>query len=1598
VSATGGATTELSPLLRELLERIAERVPPERAEVVAEFARAYAKRLPADVAAVTAAEDLFGQVMGAFELADGRGSAPMAVRVLNPTVDSAGYPAVGAVVETNTEDAPFLVDSVSEELQSRGLGIRLLLHPVIGVERGPDGRIERLLKVREATTRESVMHFEVDRRLDADELAELESSVEGVLRDLQRSVADFDAMKERVARLVAAAKAGGYRYDPDEISETVAFLEWLLDDNFVFLGYREYELVDTSEGRALHAVPGSGLGILADANASSYAAPVPLSQIEPKLRERIEGGDLLTVSKTNRTSTVHRRARMDYIGVKRVDGGGWVVGELRLIGLFTSKAYMEPAGRIPLLRRKLRAILSAEELYPGSHDYKSAVAMVESFPLDELFAASTEELRAQVVGLLELQEQEKVRLFARRDHWDRSVSLVVALPRDRFNETLRRKLQAIFMERFHGTRVDYHLALGESDPALIHFVIQVDGTIPDVAFAELEREVVALTRTWDDRLRERLAELHGDAEAGRELAARWSPRLPDYYKSSTDVDLAVRDIEQFERLEAGEPFVVALQNERSTAEGLTRIGLYKGDGKVQLSDFMPILEALGLIVVEEVPTRLAGGDGQMFLHDFGVLGPNGKAIDVDESGARIAEAISAAWRGETESDSLDRLVLAGLDHRQVSVLRAYRKFRQRINPAFTEEYQNDAFAANPEVAAKLVRLFELRLHPGHAPAPEAEEGLQAELLADLDAIASLDQDRILRGFLGAVQATVRTNAFAPGRAALALKIRSAAVPDMPKPTPLYEIFVYSPEMEGVHLRAGKVARGGIRWSDRMEDYRTEILGLMKAQTTKNAVIVPTGSKGGFVLKRPPRDPDDLREDVRRQYVTLVHALLELTDNLVGGEVVHPPDVRVLDEDDPYLVVAADKGTGRFSDTANAVAAELAFWLGDAFASGGSHGYDHKALAITARGAWESVKRHFRELGQDVEAEPFTVVGIGDMSGDVFGNGMLLSEQIRLVAAFDHRHVFLDPAPDAGRALAERRRLFELPGSSWADYDAAAISTGGGVWPRSAKRVPLSEEAQSALGVEEESATPNEVIRAILRAPVDLLWNGGIGTYVKSSDEPNAAAGDRTNDAVRVDGAELRARVVGEGGNLGFTQRGRIEYALRGGRINTDFIDNSAGVDCSDHEVNLKILLGLAAARGGLTREERDGLLAEVVDDVVAHVLYDNYLQAQILSQEVARSPGRIDAYEDLMQWLEAEGILERAVEFLPSGEEMAERARSEGGMPRPELCVLLAYAKLSLKGELLASALPDDPYLVRDLARYFPAMVVERFGPLLAEHPLRRELVATIVANDIVNSEGITFVSRTVRETGATPAELARAYRIARETTGAVARWDAVEALDGVVDPVVQDELMSGVDWLVEKTSRWYLRNEPGADLQATIEDGRAGFAELSQALDVIGPEAWRARRAETAARLTAKGVPPDVAHRHAFQGELVHAPDAIAVARKLALSPVEVARAFFLVGEALHVDWLEARLGELPGGSRWDRWALNAVEDDLLLVRREAAEKALEGAEGRRPEEAVEAWLAAHAEQRERLDRLMRQLEADGVRELSQLTVAVRKMRAAVG
>jgi glutamate dehydrogenase len=1578
-------------------------------ELLARFVGAYLRRAPsADAEAPEEdPEALLAEARGAFALADGRGGAIVGVRAFTPRREEHGYETAGSVLETATDDLPFLVDSVGAELAARDLRIVRVTHPIVGVRRdpAPPHRIAAIEHPREAL-RESVMHFELDRRLSPDELADLEDAARHVLATVRAVVDDFPALQGGLERLVELVGAGGARLaaaeqDPEE---AVAFLRWVGDGHFVFLGFHEDER--DAEGH-LRAASGTGLGLLRDTREAGELR-VPAHD-PPAADGHVRDAAVLEITKTHTLSPVHRREPMNVLIARRFADDGTVIGEARLLGLFTSRAYGEPASTTPLLRDKLRRILDAEDLIEGSHDSKAAIALFDSYPKGELFGAPFQEIRAQLSVLLALRANE-VRLLGRRARDGRGAALVAALPRERYSATLRERLRGMVAGAYGSDHIEQHEVFGEDDRVYLHLTVDGGGGLPDVDVAELERRLILEARTWRDRVGGALVHRHGP-ERGQMLAARWLKRLPESYRAAVEPLTAAQDVERFEALATGgADFLVGLQDERGAdATRRTRVAFYRRGPKVELSQATPMLEHLGLRVIEELPARLHGDD-ERWIQAFGVLNADPAALHeplaLGDVAARVADALEAVWRGDTESDTLNRLVVsAGLRWPQVQVLRAYRRYRQRIGSRYTESFQNDVIAANPAITAKLIRLFELRFAVDErAGDAAAEEALRAEIREDLDAVALLDHDRILRNQLGLIDATVRTNAFKNGRDAMAFKLRSEDVPAIPQPPPLFEIYVYAPDMEGIHLRGGRIARGGIRWSDRM-DYRTEVFGLMRAQMTKNAVIVPAGAKGGFFLKDRPEDPSRLRDEVKRQYIRYIEALLDVTDDLSDeGETVAPDGVRVHDEQDSYLVVAADKGTAAFSDTANAIAVRRGFWLGDAFASGGSAGYDHKGLGITAKGAWESVKRHFRELGVDPERDVVRAVGIGDMSGDVFGNGMLLSRSLKLIAAYDHRHVFLDPAPDPERSFSERERLFALSGSSWDDYDREAISAGGGVFSRDAKSIALTPQVRRALDVTDEALAPTDLIRALLRAPVDLLWNGGIGTVVKASTESDADALDRSSDAIRVDGNEVRARVVGEGGNLGFTHRARIEYANvgghggEGGLINADFIDNSAGVDCSDHEVNLKILLDLAVRRGDLRREERDGLLAEVTEDVVAHVLYDSFLQAQILSQEVRSSATRVFAYEDLMAALEYARFLRRRDEALPTSDDMAERRRAGRGLVRPELAVLVAYAKRLLTDALLESDLPDESAFDHDVSSYFPRPVVARFGHLIAEHPLRRELVATLAANDVVDALGPTFVSGLSAEFGAEPAEVVRAFRIAREVTGATQRWLEIEGQVATIDADAAWRLLDGVDDLVAGVARWYLLHTPGADVEATVAAADDAFVTLAEAMPGLRSDAWREEHEALAIELIDAGVPDEVARRHAFQRALRHAPDIIAVAQATGRDVVAVARAFFDLGERLGLEWLEQEVLALPATTRVQRWAQQALLDDVLDARRVLAEKALEESPEAEPAAAVDAFLEAREAPRRRLSSVARALRAEGDGDLAGLTLAIRHLRGLAG
>jgi glutamate dehydrogenase len=1589
----------LAPLLAAVAERTGV-----RRHLAAAFARATFRRVPLSRLHLLDVQATAAWLADAFTLVDRRRPGDLALRVFDPDVDGGG-----TVVEVNLEDGPFLLSTITEEVAARGHTVVDLLHPVLGIRRDDEGRIAEILPARDAAARESYIRLELEGRPGADEQEAIARDLRAVIEDSRAATRDFASMRERILDVAGRIRqTAAARYAEGEIDEAAALLLWLLDDNFILLGYREYDLVEHGGVPCAEVRRGSGLGILADEDRSAYAEPVPLAEIPPALRQRLMSGDLVTVSRTNRLSTVHRRVRMVYVGIKKIGDDGSVRGEWRFLGLFAQKAFAEPASAIPVLRRKLRQILEREDIVDHSFEERAVRALFEAFPKHELFAAHTDDLRRTLVELLDTQQQQDIRLMCRTDPHGRGVSVLVAVPRERFNAAIRVRVQELLAQRYEAVAVDYHLSMTEGGQALLHFVLHLDeriGAVPIVDVAELEREVAALTRSWDDRLSDALVEAYGEP-AGRQVASRWAGVFPPGYQAVTAPLLAVDDVREIEALLAAPAEVsgghgarMVVQRAPDAAPGHLRFKLFKAGEGVELSSFLPIIESLGLVVVDEVPHHLAEVD--VHLHDFGVRTGAGDTIDVAVDGPRLSQAAVAMWRGRAEADSLNRLVLrAGLGWEEVAVLRVYRRYRRQVGTSFTEEYQNEAFVEHPDVARALLALFDARFHPERTDADVPP--VRASVDEALERVERLDQDRILRSYLGMIEATLRTNRWAPrdgmrGSTALALKLDSARVPDLPRPAPAVEVFVAGPEMEGAHLRGGPVARGGLRWSDRVEDFRTEVLGLMKAQMIKNAVIVPTGSKGGFVLRRPPADPAALPAEVQRHYQNYIRALLDVTDNVVDGVVTPPPGVRRADGDDPYLVVAADRGTATFSDVANAISEAYGFWLGDAFASGGSRGYDHKAMGITARGAWVAVQRHFRELSVDVQTEPISVVGIGDMSGDVFGNGLLRSRSVKLVAAFDHRDIFLDPDPDVARSFDERARLFALPRSSWQDYDRTVLSPGGGVWSRSVKEITLSPQARMLLHLDVERISPPDLIRAILRAPSDLLFAGGIGTFVKASSETHAEVGDRANDAIRVDASELGARVVGEGGNLALTQRARIQYARRGGRCNTDATDNSAGVDTSDREVNLKILLGQAITEGVLTGADRDELLVAMTDDVAEAVLRDVYLQTWTITSELGGSVMAMDAYEQLMVDFEEAGRLDREVELLPATDEMQRRAQAGAGLTRPELAVLLGYAKVDLRTRLLGSDVPDQPALRDALIGYFPRLIRERYAHLADHHRLRRELVATVVANDVVDRMGITYVSRTAHELGCMAYEVAAAYWIAREVADADAHWRSIEALDGRAPSELQLELKALVDRLVDTFTRAYLR-QGATDIAATVARDRPAFEALEATLTNLGALGAAAHRQALVDRFVDLGIDERHAERLVSLGDLGPVPDIALVARRTA-RPVEVVADVFLrLSEALPLDRLHAHLQQSEPQGHWQQWQHRGLVDELRQIRRLAAEAVLAGDPQAEADDAVAAFLTRRGVAQERVTVIASMLERERPGDLHAVAVAVRALRDIIG
>ncbi|WMT92342.1 NAD-glutamate dehydrogenase [Pelagibacterium sp. H642] len=1461
------------------------------------------------------------------------------------------------IIDIHSADTPFIVDSALAAIRAAGGSIRFMTHPVVALDTA--AAPWRVLDApTEHSRNESVLQVHIDTPADPKTLETIRLELGQTMAQVRAAVLDWRDMLERLRTVVVSYRSHPPQMREPALTEAIHFLAWLADHNFTFLGMREYHLTGEGEDKTLVPVEGSGLGILRDPDYLYLREGNTYTHMNAQHLAFLDTDEPLMVTKANRRALVHRRIHMDYVGVKTFDETGTITGELRILGLFTSASQATPATEVPLVRRKIAEVIRRSGFDPRSHAGKALMTTLDNYPRDELFQISVDELSEFATVISTLPDRPRVRVLPRIDRFDNFVSVLVYLPRDRFDSSVRARIGEHLAVRYDGHLSAFTPDFPEGDLARVHFIIgRNNGETPRPDREDLEAEISELTRTFADRL------LSAAPHPG-EIADYADAFSPDYQIAHSHAD-ALDDIALFSSLGPDNPLALRLVPGEEGPHSLT-LNVYHRADPIPLSARVPMLENFGFGVVDERTFTIhPRGRQPRFLHAMALEVPAGLPLDLAASAARIEDAILAVARGVAENDGYNRLTLvAGLAHADVAILRALGRYLKQIGIAFSQTYIWTALAAHPAIARALVELFHT-LHDPHLDSDRAQaaQALHQGIATGLDAITSIDEDRIIRRLLNLIEASVRTNLYqrvdGKPRPALAIKFDATKIEGLPQPRPWREIFVYSPRVEGVHMRGGPIARGGLRWSDRPEDFRTEILGLVKAQMVKNAVIVPVGAKGGFVPRLMPASPD--RETFMAEgtacYKIFVSALLDVTDNLVGDTVLPPETVFRRDNDDPYLVVAADKGTASFSDTANAIALERDYWLGDAFASGGSAGYDHKKMGITARGGWEAVKRHFREMDIDIQTQPFSAVGVGDMSGDVFGNGILLSEKTRLIAAFDHRDIFIDPDPDLEKSFAERRRLFTLPRSSWQDYDAALISEGGGVFSRAAKSIPLTPQMQAVLGLSAASATPAEIMSAILSADVDLLWFGGIGTYIRASTETDAQVGDKANDAIRIPAVSVRARVIGEGANLGVTQRGRVEYALSGGRINTDAIDNSAGVNSSDLEVNIKIALSDLVRSGQLELGARNAFLAEMTDEVAELCLRNNYLQTLALSLAQRRGMADFPDLVDFIETLEKAGEINRAVEYLPDDQTLAERAATGVGFTRPELAVLLAYAKLDLYDKLLASPVPDDPYLARELFRYFPETLKARFPEAIETHRLRREVIATVLSNAMINRGGPAFVTRLVTITAAEPGAVAFAYAAARDSFELQELNAAIDALDNRVSGETQLALYVEVQSLQVDMALWFLRNEEfSGGLSGLIERYRSGIATVRAALpDLVS--AFLAEATATQERgFEAGGTPPDLARRIAALSVLSLAPDAVLVAYRCNAEVRDAATAMFAVIDMFKLGRLTEHRATIAAADRFDRMAIDRALANLTRALRDLSADILSAGDG--PiQTRIEAW-----------------------------------------
>ncbi len=1606
--------TSKEEFLKQLKETFQQKLSATQAKQVTEFAYQYCEQLPLQELLSRRFSDTYGSLLAAWQFIQVRQPDQALVSVFNPDLEQDGWQSTHSVIFISHPNMPFLIDSVRIAINQRELGVHAIHHTILTVERDKNHKLKKLLPYSHKTKDkngkglvEAMIVLEVDRHSDPEELEDLAVDLRQVLEEVRIAVGDFPRMQEKTLRILMDLENPPKTVSKEKVEEARAFMAWLTADHFTFLGYDEYDFVDEDGDVLVRQVPDSELGILRSHN--ERPAQVKLSQLPQKTRHEMTGSDdIFIFAKSAQRSRVHRPAYPDYIAVKKFDDEGRVIGERRFLGLYTFRVYNERPHEIPVLRRKVHHVMEKSGYLQEDYSGKELDQILTVYPRDELFQIEPGELLQVAKDIIYIQERRMIKLFMREDVYGQFVTCLAFFPRDLYTTELRLKVEEVLRDHLKALDIEFNTYFSESVLARVQFTIRVQpAEHRHLPVAEIQARAVELAQSWRDGLVDALHEAHGE-ERGNQLIHLYQNAFPASYRDAFSARRAVIDIDHIARVRETGRLAMSFYRALEEEEDTLHFKLFHPEEQIPLSDVLPIFENLGFRVLGEHPFETFDRNGaRVWIHDFSLQSYSARTVDIHRIRPIFEALFERVWYGEAENDTFNRLALACyMDWRQIAMLRTYARYMRQIRISNSQTFIASTLVNHVSLAKLLLSFFEVRFNPerfqSERQCSAAQQKLEIEFNAGLDEVENLSEDRILRLYLDLIKATLRTNYYQPDGAGLpkpyiSLKFRPSEIPEMPLPMPQFEIFVYSPRVEGVHLRGGKVARGGLRWSDRFEDYRTEILGLVKAQQVKNAVIVPVGAKGGFVAKRLPEGGD--REAFQREgvaaYQTFIRGLLDVTDNFIDGQVVPPESVIRHDEDDYYLVVAADKGTATFSDIANAISAEYRFWLGDAFASGGSHGYDHKKMAITARGAWVSVERHFREMGLNPATTDFTVVGIGDMSGDVFGNGMLLSRHIQLVAAFNHLHIFIDPNPDAEKSFKERERLFALPRSSWSDYDAKLISKGGGVFSRAAKSVPISPEMKKRFGINVDRMPPNMLINHLLRAQIDLLWIGGIGTFVKASGENHTEVGDKTNDALRVDANELNCRVVGEGGNLGFTQLARIEYALGGGRLNTDFIDNAGGVDCSDHEVNMKILLNGIVANGDLTEKQRNKLLESMTDEVAELVLRNNYRQTQAISIANSEASSRIEEYRRLMNTMESAGKLNRQLEFLPDEETINERKAQGHGLTRPELSVLISYVKGDLKQALSDSDLPDVPALSAEIAKVFPQPMVKKFGHELSEHQLRREIIGTQIANDMVNHMGITFVDRLRQSTGASPAAIALAWLIARDIFQLDHWWNRIENLDFKVDSGVQQRLMTELMRLIRRATRWLLRNRRAElDLTGHMEQFAGPIAAISANLEeYIGEEAREDWNQDFAAYV-AEGVPEDVAGVVAGAPYLYSSLGIIEAHSSTGIDLKSVAQVYHAIGERLQLSWFAQAINRLTPATHWQALARESFREDLDWQQR-ALTVGVFGQERENidPTGLLETWSGNHEELIDRWNDMLAELRGVVDPEYAMFSVALREL-----